>query len=406
MHPAPSCTLFLTERVPHRCRLRPADVAFLIAHHRTHLHVGPTGRRHVYRLTPRGYAGVVVAPGCRLVIRPKITLDNLFFLLDPAAPIPEAPDRTATVPGGEVLDFLAGQFACRLAERAAAGLHRGYREQREGGPYLHGRLDVHAQLREAPGRKEQLHCLFDDFTADLPCNRVLRATAERLLASPLVGDRVRAALRRSLAGLEGVQAIVPQAEEWQRLSTDRLPADYPPLLDLCRLLLDGLAPAEASGPTSAPAFLLDMERVWERHVTRAVMECCDPAGCGVSVQVAHTVGRDDRGRAVVMRPDVTVDRAGRPAVVVDAKWKRPGRGAAADLYQVLAYCTALGAERAVLVYPGRRDRARNYAFEHSRLRVTVRSLRVEGGREACARSARRLGRSLLDGERGASAPCS
>jgi 5-methylcytosine-specific restriction enzyme subunit McrC len=402
MHPAPSRTLFLTERIPHRCRLRPADVAFLIAHHRTHLELAPTGRRHLYRLTPGGYAGVVAAPGCRLVIRPKITLDNLFFLLDPAVPVSAAPDRTATAPGGEVLDFLAGQFACRLAERTAAGLHRGYREQREERPYLHGCLDVPAQLRQAPGRKEQLHCLFDDFTSDLPCNRVLRATAECLLSSPFVGDGVRAALRRSLAGLEGVPAALPAAEEWQRLSADRLPADYPPLLDLCRLLLDGLAPAEAPGPTPAPAFLLDMERVWERHVTRAVVESCGLAGCGVSVQVAHAVGRDDRGRAVVMRPDATVDRAGRPVVVVDAKWKRPGKGAAADdLYQVLAYCMALGVERAVLVYPGRRDRVRAYAFESCPLRVSVRTLRVEGGREACARSARRLGRSLLGGERGA-----
>jgi 5-methylcytosine-specific restriction enzyme subunit McrC len=396
MPPASGRTLYLTERVPQRCRLLPADIVFLLDRHRTHLAVVPTGRRDDYRVTARGCAGVVVAPCCRLVIRPKIPLNNLFFLLDPLTPEPAAADRTAGVAGDEVLDFLAGQLACRLAARAAAGLHRGYRERREDGPFLHGRLDVQAQLREAPGRKEQLHCLFDDFTADVPCNRVLRATVECLIASPLVGDRVRAALRRCRPALEGVRAALPVPEEWERLTGAHLPADYPPLLDLCRLLLDGLAPAEASGPVRAPAFLLDMERVWERYVTRAVEAAFAGSPAGISVQVAHEAGRDDRGRPVVMRPDVTVDRDGRPAVVVDAKWKRPGRRAPAeDLYQVLAYCTALGANRAVLVYPGRRDRVRDCVFERSPVRVTVRALRVEGSREACARSAQRLGRSLM-----------
>jgi 5-methylcytosine-specific restriction enzyme subunit McrC len=395
MHPAPGGTLVLTERVPRHCLLRPDDVAYLLGRHRPHLEVAPTGRRNVYCLTPRGYAGVIAAPGFRLVIQPKIPLDNLFFLLDPLAPVPAGPDRAAVVSGEEALDFLAGQVACRLAARAAAGLHRGYRERAEDGPFLHGRLDVPAQLREAPGRKEQLHCLYDDFTADVPCNRVLRGTAEGLLASPLVGDRVRAALLRCLSALDGVQAALPGPEEWDRLSGANLPADYPPLLDLCRLLLDSLAPAEASGPTPAPAFLLDMERVWERHVTRTVVDAFAGSPAGVSVQVAHAVGRDDRGRPVVMRPDVTVDRGGR-ILIVDAKWKRPGRGAPAeDLYQVLAYCTALGAGRAVLVYPGRRDRVRDCAFDHTSIRVTVRRLRVEGSREECARSARRLGQSLV-----------
>jgi 5-methylcytosine-specific restriction enzyme subunit McrC len=386
--------VWLTERVPRCCRLPPADVACLMDRYRRHLEVAPTGRRCVYRLTPRGCAGVVVAPGCRLVIRPKIPLDNLFFLLDPLAPAPAAPDRAAAVPGDEVLDFLAGQLACRLAARSAAGLHRGYRERREGGPFLHGRLDVPAQLREAPGRKEQLHCLFDDFTADVPCNRVLRATVDFLLASPLLGDGVRAALRGCLRGLEGVQAALPGPGEWERLAAARLPADYTPLLDLCRLLLDGVGPIEDPGPTPAPAFLLDMERVWERHVTRAVVDATAGSGAGVSVQVAESVGRDDRGRPVVMRPDVTVAQGG-GTVIVDAKWKHVGRGAPAeDLYQVLAYCTALGATRAVLVYPGRRDRARDCAFDHTPVRVTVWTLRVEGSREECARSARRLGKSL------------
>ena len=66
----------------------------------------------------------------------------------------------------------------------------------------------------------------------------------------------------------------------------------------------------------------------------------------------------------------------------------------ADLYQVLAYCTALGLGRGVLVYPGRRDRVWEYEFPHTPIRVAVHTLRVAGPRAACARSLRRLARAL------------
>jgi hypothetical protein len=64
------------------------------------------------------------------------------------------------------------------------------------------------------------------------------------------------------------------------------------------------------------------------------------------------------------------------------------------VYQALAYGAALGVRRAVLVYPGGRDRAWTYDLAHGPLRVEVRTLRVRGGLDCCRRSLRRLGRDL------------
>jgi 5-methylcytosine-specific restriction enzyme subunit McrC len=397
MTAAPARTLLLTERVPRRCRLRRTDAAFLLEHHRTHLDLVPAGGRGLWRVTARGWAGVIVCGRLRLVLRPKVPLDNLFFFLDPTAPVQATRDDVRPEAGDAVLDFLAGQFAVRLAALADRGLHRGYRERQEEGPFLMGRLDVAAQFRQAPAHPDRLHCLHDEFTADVPCNRAVKAVVERLLQSPLPGATVRDFLRAVAARLDEVQAVVPSPEGWERFRQEGLPAEYALLLDMGRLLLDGLAPGAAAGPTPAPAFLIDMERAWERHVTRAVCAALDGGPCVALVQESQVVGRTGAGGAVLMRPDVVVRDEGRPRVVVDAKWKRVGRGgpAAEDLYQVLAYCTALGAPRAVLVYPGRRDAARHIAFAQTPVRVTTCSLRAGGPRQECARSARKLGRWLL-----------
>lgn len=386
-------TLFLTERKPRRVYLAPADVEFLLAAHGGRIDLAPTGRRGVYRLTPRGVAGVVAAPTRRLVIRPKIPLQNLFFLLDPDDPAPASRDETAPTPRPDLLDFLAGRLARLLAERAAAGLRRGYRERAEEGPFLHGRIDVAAQLRQGPGRKDRLHGLRDDFTADVACNQAPKATAERLLASSLLGDPVRDALAAALRGFEEVEGGSLTPEVFAAAEADRLADGYGPLLDLCRLLADALGPGDASGPAACPAFLLDMERVFERYVTRGVVAAFGGDGGKATAQETHVVAA-----GVEMRPDVTVRRDDRPALVVDAKWKRPaGAPASADLYQMLAYCTALGVGRAVMVYPGRSDRMRTYALLNAPIRVEMRTLRVIGDATACRRSVARLGRELRRG---------
>jgi 5-methylcytosine-specific restriction enzyme subunit McrC len=390
-------TLVLTERVPHVGRLAPADVAFLLEQHRGRVEVLPTGRRDRYRVMALGCVGVLIAPSCRIVIRPKIPLANLYAMLDPLAPVPTAADVVETVAGTEMLDFLAGQLACRMSERVAAGLQRGYRQRQEQGTVLHGRIDLQAQLREAPGRKDELYSVYEDLSVDVPYNQAVKATAEALLESSLLAAEVRAALRRSLAGFEGVSSVPLTAQLWDNVQAQRPPEAYQSLLDLCRLLAESLTPTVAPGRTPALSFLLDMERVFEMHVTRGVVAAFACARRQtVAVQTTHIVNRPVVDQPdVTLRPDLTIDRDGRPVLVVDAKWKRLRRGMdTADLYQVLAYATTLGAEGAALVYPGRRWQQWEYSFTHTPLRLTVYSLPVGGSRLSCLRSLRRLGRAL------------
>jgi 5-methylcytosine-specific restriction enzyme subunit McrC len=384
-------TFFLTERRAGVVRLGPADVAFLLAHHPGRFELLPTMRRHRYSLTARGVVGVVVAPTCRIVVRPKIPLQNLFLLLDPTTDPPAVADQSMPQAGGEVLDFFARHLARRLADRSAAGLHRDYREEMEQGPALHGRLDLASQLRENPARRDVLHSRFDDLTSDVLCNQLPRAATETLLRSGLLSEPTRRELTGALAGFDGVSAIEPTADAFARASAEPLPTGYRPLLDLCRLLVEALALGERAGATPGPAFLLDMERIFEGYVTRGVQAAF--AGCeadAVAVQPRYPIGD-----AVVLRPDLVLRRDGQAVVVVDAKWKRlPERSLIPeDLYQIVTYATALAARRAVLVYSGGRERAETYDLPGS-LRVEVRTLCVSGSVDRCRRSLRRLGREL------------
>jgi 5-methylcytosine-specific restriction enzyme subunit McrC len=393
-------THFLTERVATECRLGPAEVNFLLAGHRNHVEVTPTDQRGFYRLTPAGYVGTIVGPGCRFVIRPKIPMRNFYHLVDPLASVPVQADRTLPVSGTGVLDFLAGRLVRLLAERTAAGLHRAYAEREEQGAFLRGRLDLSSQVRESSGRKDRLHSRHDDYTADVPCNQMPKAIAELLLQTPLLHAEVRDALRRELTVFDAVSPIVLGPDSFP-LPAGQSPEVYQPLLDLCRLLFEGLAPGPKAGPVRGPAFLLDMERVFERYVlTNLARYFRENAEYHVALQTLLTANRPAPGQPdLTMRPDFLLSKGDAPMLVLDTKWKRL-KGTplvTVDVYQVLAYCTALGVDRAVLVYPGRRDRAWRCRLKRSPVCVTIRTLRVVGSRHALAQSVRRLARSLRRG---------
>lgn len=398
---SPARPLILTERVPLLCRLAPVDAAFLAAHYPTQFELQPAGRRDVYRLTPGGVVGVVPAPTRRLIIRPKIPLANLFYLVDPLSACPDRPDCSSPADGREALDFLAGQFALRLRDRVDAGLQRGYAERETTGPFLLGRLDIAAQLRDAAAHKEQLHCRHDDFTADVLCNRAVRSVADLLLSSPLLRNETRTALQAALHGFAEVQTIALTDDVWSAL--DCAPAVYCSLLDLGRLLADSLRPSGVTGDVPGPAFLLNLEQVFEQFLTRLLCRAVESEG---QPRSQYRIVPQPSIRANIpvpgqpdlhVRPDVLLLHGGAARRIIDAKWKRLGPTPliTADVHQMLAYCTALAVRHAVLVYPGRRDGVWHYRLERADCRVTVYRLRVAGERAALDRSCRRLTRFLL-----------
>jgi 5-methylcytosine-specific restriction enzyme subunit McrC len=383
-------TVVLTERRPTLCRLARRDVNFLLGRHHAHIELVPSEQRGYYRLSSRGRVGTIICPTCRLLIRPKIPLENLFYLLDPAGPVPAVSDEIRPLPGAESLDFLAGRLAHLLNERAAAGLHRAYQERADRGPFLQGQLDLSAHLRSRNGRKEQLHCRFDEFTTDISCNQIPKATAELLLRSPFVADSVRGILRRALEAFAAITSISLDRDHFPEVTTDRLTEAYQPLLDLCRILVESLGPGGQSGSTACPAFLLDMERVFEHYVTNGVARAyAARSDITVAVQPLIVANQPEVGLPdIQLRPDFTVAAGGRRFLVGDAKWKSLTGSplVTTDLYQVISYCTALGIKRGLLIYPGNRDRAWNYSLAHAPVMVEIRTLRVRGKRESCARS--------------------
>ncbi len=130
----------------------------------------------------------------------------------------------------------------------------------------------------------------------------------------------------------------------------RLNARYHQALHLARAVLDDASPEHGPGGLRTQGFLLDMNRLFEDFVTAALRDALHGTYHTVRFQDGHHL---DEAAAIRLRPDLVLyGPDGSPCAVADAKYKTEKRNGCpeTDLYQMLAYCTALGLGAGHLVY--------------------------------------------------------
>ncbi|MEU8118688.1 hypothetical protein AB0C21_08250 [Spirillospora sp. NPDC049024] len=130
----------------------------------------------------------------------------------------------------------------------------------------------------------------------------------------------------------------------------RLNVRYQPAVRLAELVLRGASVEHRPGNTTVGGFLLDMARVFEEFVTVSLREALSTTSGHCVLQATHHL---DENHAIRMVPDfVHYTDDGIPQAVADAKYKaeRPEGFPDADLYQMLAYCTALRLSDGHLIY--------------------------------------------------------
>lgn len=253
------------------------------------------------------------------------------------------PDAAGLVP-------VMAQVLWRQTERAVhQGLLPGYMVTDETAYVLRGRLRETEQLHRHHGLPVPLEIRRNEFTVDIAENQILRAACERMLRVPGVDLRSALMLRRLLRGFADVtpldrRDLIPA---WQ---PTRLNVRYHTALRVAELVLRATSVEQGRGGVAVNGFLLDMPRLFEDFVTVALREALVTAYGGlVDAQDRHHF--DEAGQ-VLLRPDIVWKLGGVAMAVADAKYKaeQPAGYPNADLYQLLAYCTVLGAGRGHLIY--------------------------------------------------------
>jgi len=350
----------------------------------------------VWQVRAAGKIGVARVGDVEVWVRPKVPIQRLLFMLGYAInPRDWQDDDVAVATVDDLVPALAQAF-WRQAERAVlTGLLQGYRVHEEAAPVLRGRLREADQMRRRHGLAVPLEVRYDEFTVDIAENRIVRAAAERLLRLPSVDALSRRRLRHLQSRFADVSPLAAgePAPVW---APSPLNARYHSALRLAELVLRGCSIEHASGRVAVNGFLLDMPQVFEDFVTVALGEELSRRHDGrAHRQDWHYL---DVGRHVRIRPDLVWYVTGAPAAVIDAKYKaaKPSGFPDADLYQMLAYCTALRLNHGHLVYAkGNADPA-CHLIRHTGIEIVCHALDLDTPPHDLLRQVSALGRQIAD----------
>ena len=340
------------------------------------------GAGNRYRLRPGSIVGALEIDGLSVLIQPKIGIPQLLSLACYAMGVfkPHEQKLFNFQQANTLPDVLA--LALNAAARRAfgRGLLRGYLTQEEALHTVRGRIRFDEQIRRRYGIPLPVELLFDEFTEDILANRLVKAAAARLGHMTLHSSEARRGLGWIAATLDNVSQVTFPPRRVPEVRFDRLNEHYRHAVGLARLILRHSAFESDRGVVRASGFLMDMNILFQEFVTQALRETL-----GVSARTlrADSGVRDitlDEEKKVALRPDLSWWDSGVCKFVGDAKYKNiTGKSVPnVDLYQMLAYATALDLPGGLLIYAkGEADTA-TYQVKHTDKRLEVAALDLSG----------------------------
>ncbi len=273
-------------------------------------------------------------------------------------------DRPLPADGKDLFDLICLLLAQETEALIRDGLLRDYRTTDDSLEVLRGRLRYRDQFLRRFGQLDRLECHFDEYDGDTPINQLVAAALS--LARRRVSETdIRFAAARLASVLDELCHPTSMDASWYEriIRYDRRTERYRPAHELAKLVLRGLAFDDLFDVSagSVSAFLINMNAVFERFVTRLVHEALRGTFLDVSTQhqLRAVVRNDDTGRSYsTLTPDLVItDRLTGRSVPFDIKYKTYDlrKLSTADIYQTFLYAYALGhsddQRRAGILYP-------------------------------------------------------
>lgn len=372
-------TLQLRERQPSRIDAI-LDGSQLQALRRAQVEVRPVGPAGLeWELTPSHHVGVVRCGDLNVVIRPRIPMERAMFLVGYALnPGDWRAASSALPPGADVFEAIVPAFVLRTREAIRRGLLHGYRTEEASLSAMRGRIRLAGQINERFGLLLPVETAYDDFTADIEENRLLKAAIDVLWRMPLLSP----ALRREVGALRPAFAPVSPGSYGRGVVPEvhytRLNRHYRPAVELARLIVGSSILSLSHGDWLGASFLVDMNCVFETFLRAALREALGlspsewPAAPPVDrFRLPGIRGLSlDEAAQIPVYPALTWWRGRRCLFVGDARYRRL-ESQQADIYRMLAYCTAANLPSGLLVYAAGEGEPAVHQIPHANKSIEV-----------------------------------
>ena len=344
--------------------------------------------------------GAVEIGDLSVLIRPKIGIPQLVSLACYAIGMVRFQADDFDFPEQAALpDALALAFTSAAQRAFSRGLLHDYRTWEETLYGVRGRIRIADQIRRRPGIPLPVEVRYDEFTVDILANQLVKAAAMRMGGMRLRSDKARRALGWVVAMLDGVSLAEFPRRDVPEVKFSRLNEHYRGVVTLARLILRHGAFEARRGGVRASGFLMDINQIFQEFVTVALREALRVPERLFGERSIESL--DETGR-VGLRPDLVWREGGACVFVGDAKYKNitGDRVPNSDLYQLLAYTSALKLPSGLLIYAEGEAEATTYVVRHSGKQLEVAALDLSGSLDEVLKRVRQLADSIVRADGG------
>lgn len=257
-----------------------------------------------------------------------VCAENLYYLLSYAWRCFEEAEAMAisTDVDADAEQILVRALCAATQRLLVRQLDRGYREERDELRRPRGRIDVSLALARSSRARGVLPCAFDELSASVLHNQILRSMLLRVAVAEGVHPKQRVAARALAAQMGDVEPVALADHHFQRLQLGANLRRYRLSLGICGLLHHCLLPHPTTGAWQLQSFSGDdraMGHLFEAYV-RAFLEQHNEVFPEVrrSALKWRTEG-DTAGLLPALETDVTLRRPGQTVVIESKCYTQP-----------------------------------------------------------------------------------
>lgn len=256
----------------------------------------------------------------------SIPIQNIYYLLCYAWNKLDEKDKVSISFDDET--ELANLFAKLLIGSSTMLLKQGFErsyipvtEERAG---IRGKLEVSASIKANSFERLKAVCSFDEYSADIIHNQILKTTLFRLLHTDNLDSTLKEKIRKLLQMFPSIQIIELSPASFRKVKIHRNNRFYEFIMNICRMIYDYSLPTETKGKWLFTDFTRDekqMAHLFENFVFRFYkIEMPHLKAKRRHIEWNfHSDNSDDKRYLPLMKTDITLEGA-QPKIIIDAKY--------------------------------------------------------------------------------------
>lgn len=165
-------------------------------------------------------------------------------------------------------DMFAAILGKGVSQQIKRGLYKEYISKSDDLNTMRGKINIQGTIKNKLKRKQVISCEFDELSENNMLNQILKTTMVLLVKQKNVKAENRALLKKALLFFSDIDFIDPTSIRWNKIRYQRNNQNYRMLLNVCRLIIEGMLISTDQGDIKMASFLDDqrMSHLYEKFI--------------------------------------------------------------------------------------------------------------------------------------------